>query len=161
MSLQNTWPLNLGGITAMQTDAEVELPRTLLDDRLSVESNSGWSPISTTIGLADDRVTARGFGPNRDQVLLPIHQYPWMNDRFAGKLSLNAFLWHAERLEREKRGRLCFGWFIHRRSSWELVDKFWTTGKMVGSRLGREFNLSTNARPIPSISIDRRVPGAF
>ena len=62
-SLQNTWPLNLGSITAMQTDAEVDLPSTLLDDRLSIESSSGWSPISTTIGLADDRVTARGFGP--------------------------------------------------------------------------------------------------
>jgi hypothetical protein len=61
--LQNSWPLDLGGLSSMRSDAGTKLPHSLLDDKISTESRSGWSPIFTTIGLADDRVTARGFGP--------------------------------------------------------------------------------------------------
>ena len=59
--LQNTWPLDLGGLSSMRSDAVGKLPHSLLDDKISTESRSGWSPIFTTIGLSDDRVTARGI----------------------------------------------------------------------------------------------------
>ena len=62
-ALHNTWPLNLGGIDAMRTNSDFEISSNLLDERLSNESNSGWSPIITTIGFSDDRVTVRGFSP--------------------------------------------------------------------------------------------------
>ena len=74
--LQNTWPLDLGGLSSMRNDAGTKLPHSLLDDKIFTESRSGWSPIFTTIGLADDRVTARGFGPNPVPVLRPTHRSP-------------------------------------------------------------------------------------
>ena len=160
-SLQNTWPLNLGSITAMQTDAEVNLPSTLLDDRLSIESSSGWSPISTTIGLADDRVTARGFGPEPRSSFATNTSVSWMNDRFAGKLSLNAFYGMQKDWKgRKEEGFALDGSYIAARlgnwsTSFGQQERWWGPG-WDGSLI-----LSTNARPIPSISIDRRVPEPF
>ena len=55
--LQNTWPLDLGGLSSMRNDVAGKLPHSLLDDKISTESRSGWSPIFTTIGIADDRMT--------------------------------------------------------------------------------------------------------
>ena len=75
-ALQNTWPLNLGGIDAMRTDSNFEISSNLLDKRLSNESNSGWSPIITKIGFSDDRVTAVDLVQKQDQVLLPMRQFP-------------------------------------------------------------------------------------
>ncbi|NCX92596.1 MAG: hypothetical protein EBX03_13625, partial [Rhodobacteraceae bacterium] len=59
--LQNSWPLDLGRLSSGLQESAYN--SDLLDNRLSEESNSGFSPIYTTLGLADDRVTARGFGP--------------------------------------------------------------------------------------------------
>ena len=89
--LQNTWPLDLGGLSGMRSGASVNLPHNLLDDRISFESDSGWSPLTTTLGISDDRVTARGFGPEPRSSFATNASVSWMNDRFAGKLSLNAF----------------------------------------------------------------------
>ena len=89
-SLHNTWPLDLGGLSAMRSDTGIFFQTRLLDNRLSQEANSGWSPIFTTIGFADDRVTARGFGPEPRSSFATNASVSWMNDRFAAKLSLNA-----------------------------------------------------------------------
>ncbi|MEC8044059.1 MAG: capsule assembly Wzi family protein [Verrucomicrobiota bacterium] len=157
-NLQNTWPLNLGGITAMQTDAEVNLPSTLLDDRLSIESNSGWSQILTTIGLADDRVTARGFGPEPRSSFATNTSVSWMNDRFAGKLSLNAFYG----MQKDWKGRKEEGFALDgsylaaRLGNWSA--SFGQQGRWWGPGWDGSLILSTNARPIPAVSIDRRVP---
>ena len=40
--LQNTWPLDLGGLSSMRIDSGNELPHSLLDDKISTESRSGW-----------------------------------------------------------------------------------------------------------------------
>ena len=48
--LQNTWPLDLGGLSGMRAEQSSSLPHNLLDDRISLESQSGWSPIFTTLG---------------------------------------------------------------------------------------------------------------
>ena len=42
----------------MRTNSSFELPHALLDDRISLESASGWSPLEPTLGLTDDRVTS-------------------------------------------------------------------------------------------------------
>ena len=89
--LQNTWPLDLGGISGMRNRSSYDLPHSLLDDRISSESQSGWTPVSSALGLSDDRVTARGFGPEPRSSFTTNASISWMNDRFAGKLSLNAF----------------------------------------------------------------------
>ena len=159
--LQNTWPLNLGGLDAVRTDSDVEISSTLFDDRLSKESNPGWSPVFTTIGIADDRVTARGFGPEPRSSFATNASISWMNDRFAAKLSLNAFYG----MEKDWRGRADEGFSLDgsyvaaRLGNWSASfgqqERWWGPG-WDGSLI-----LSTNARPIPAISLDRRVPEPF
>ena len=85
----------LAGLDAMRTDSDVEISSTLFDDRLSKESNSGWSPIFTTIGVADDRVTARGFGPEPRSSFATNASVSWMNDRFRCQtfISMHSMEW--------------------------------------------------------------------
>jgi hypothetical protein len=159
--LQNTWPLDLGGLSSMRSDAAGKLPHSLLVDKISNESRSGWSPIFTTIGLADDRVIARGFGPEPRSSFATNASVSWMNDRFAAKLSLNAFYG----MEKDWKGRVDEGlaldgsYIAARLGNWSAsfgqVERWWGPG-WDGSLI-----LSTNARPIPAISIDRRVPEPF
>ena len=159
--LQNTWPLDLGGISEMYSDTEMDLPHNLLGERISKESNSGFSPIFTTIGLSDDRVTARGFGPEPRSSFTTNASLSWMNDRFAGKLSLNAFYgMETDWKGRKDEGLALDGSYIAARlgnwsASFGQVERWWGPG-WDGSLI-----LSTNARPIPAISIDRRVPEPF
>ncbi|MFL2912638.1 MAG: capsule assembly Wzi family protein, partial [Opitutales bacterium] len=160
-SIQNTWPIDLGGLSAMQNESDFKLPSSLLENRISLESNSGWSPISTTVGFADDRVTARGFGPEPRSSFATNASISWMNDRFAGKLSMNAFYgmprdWKG----RKEEGFALDGSYIAARlgnwsASFGQQERWWGPG-WDGSLI-----LSTNARPIPAISIDRRVPEPF
>ena len=160
-ALHNTWPYNLGGIDAMRAGTDVEISSTLFNDRLSKESNSGWSPIFTTIGVADDRVTARGFGPEPRSSFATNASISWMNDRFAAKLSLYAFYG----MEKDWKGRVDEGFALDgsyiatRLGNWSASlgqqERWWGPG-WDGSLI-----LSTNARPIPAISIDRRVSEPF
>ena len=159
--LQNTWPLDLGGLYGMRSEQPSNLPHHLLDDRISEESESGWSPLRTTLGLSDDRVTARGFGPEPRSSFTTNASVSWMNDRFAAKLSLNAFYG----MEKDWKGRKDEGFALDgsyiaaRLGNWSAsfgqVERWWGPG-WDGSLI-----LSTNARPIPAISIDRRVPEPF
>ena len=159
--LQNTWPLDLGGLSSMRNDSGTKLPHSLLDDKISTESRSGWSPIFTTIGLADDRVTARRFGPEPRSSFATNASVSWMNDRFAAKLSLNAFYGMQDDWKgRKDEGLALDGSYIAARlgnwsASFGQVERWWGPG-WDGSLI-----LSTNARPIPAISIDRRVPEPF
>jgi hypothetical protein len=159
--LQNTWPLDLGGLSSLRHNAGGKLPHSLLDDQISAESRSGWSPIFTTIGLADDRVTARGFGPEPRSSFATNSSVSWLNDRFAAKLSLNAFYGMEKDWKgREDEGVALDGSYIATRlgnwsASFGQVERWWGPG-WDGSLI-----LSTNARPIPAISIDRRVPEPF
>ena len=159
--LQNTWPLDLGGLYGMRSEQPANLPHHLLDDRISEESESGWSPLRTTLSLSDDRVTARGFGPEPRSSFATNASVSWMNDRFAAKLSLNAFYG----MEKDWKGRKDEGlaldgsYIAARLGNWSAsfgqVERWWGPG-WDGSLI-----LSTNARPIPAISIDRRVPEPF
>ena len=45
--LQNTWPLDLGGIAGMNSGSSYQLPHNLLGNKISEESDSGWSNFST------------------------------------------------------------------------------------------------------------------
>ena len=146
----------------MQTGSDVQVFSNLLNDRLSNESNSGWSPISTTIGLADDRVIARGFGPKPRSSFTTNASVSWMNDLFAAKLSLNAFSmeWKKTGKRRVYEGFALDGsYFAARLGNWSASfgqqERWWGPG-WDGSLI-----LSTNARPIPAISIDRRIPEPF
>ena len=118
-------------------------------------------PYFTTIGLADDRVTARGFGPEPRSSFATNATVSWMNDLFAAKLSLNAFYG----MEKDWKGRVDEGFALDgsyiatRLGNWSASlgqqERWWGPG-WDGSLI-----LSTNARPIPAISIDRRVSEPF
>jgi len=159
--LQTSWPLDLGALSSLQSNG---IPHSYLDSLnaiISKESKSGWSPFSTSLGLADDRVTARGFGPKPRASFSTNASVSWMNDRFAGKLSLNAFYG----METDWKGRKDEGFALDgsyigaRLGNWSATlgqqERWWGPG-WDGSLI-----LSTNARPIPAISIDRRVPEPF
>ena len=159
--LQNTWPLDLGGLSGMRGEQSPSFPHNLLDDRISLESQSGWSTIFTTLGISDDRVTARGFGPEPRSSFATNASVSWMNDRFAAKLSLNAFYgMETDWKGRKDEGFALDGSYIAARlgnwsASFGQVERWWGPG-WDGSLI-----LSTNARPIPAISIDRRIPEPF
>ena len=156
--LQNTWPLDLGGLSAMRAEQSSSLPHNLLDGKISQESGSGFSPIFMTLGISGDRVTARGFSPEPRSSFATNASVSWMNDRFAGKLSLNAFYgMETDWKGRKDEGFALDGSYIAARlgnwsASFGQVERWWGPG-WDGSLI-----LSTNARPIPAISIDRRVP---
>jgi hypothetical protein len=157
--LQNTWPLDLGGISSGLQESDYT--SEFLDNRISIESNTGFSPIFTTIGISDDRVTARGFGPEPRSSFATNASVSWMNDRFAAKLSLNAFYG----MEKDWKGRVDEGFALDgsdiaaRLGNWSASfgqqERWWGPG-WDGSLI-----LSTNARPIPAISIDRRIAEPF
>ena len=161
LGLQNNWPLNLGALSGYTSDEKPNWGHSLLEDKIEVENNSGWSPIRSTIGFSDNRVTSRGFGPEPRSNFASNVSVSWMNDRFAAKLSMNAF----NGMEKDWKGRMDEGfaldgsYFSTRLGNWSAtlgqVDRWWGPG-LDGSLI-----LSTNARPIPAISIERRIPEAF
>ncbi len=157
--MQNTWPLDLGRLSSGLQESVYN--SELLDNRLSEEANSGFSPIYTTLGIADDRITARGFGPEPRSSFATNASVSWMNDRFAAKLSLNAFYG----MEKDWKGRVDEGFALDgsyiaaRLGNWSASfgqqERWWGPG-WDGSLI-----LSTNARPLPAISIDRRIAEPF
>jgi hypothetical protein len=159
--LQNTWPLDLGGIAGMNSGSSYQLPHNLLGNKISEESDSGWSNFSTYLGFADDRSTARGFSPKPRSSFVTNGSISWMNDRFAGKLSLNAFYGMQKDWKgREDEGFAIDGSYLAARlgnwsASFGQVDRWW------GPAWDGSLILSSNARPIPAIAIDRRVPEPF
>ena len=106
-------------------------------------------------------MTARGFGPEPRSSFATNASVSWLNDRFAAKLSLNAFYGMEKDWKgREDEGIALDGSYIAARlgnwsASFGQVERWWGPG-WDGSLI-----LSSNARPIPSISIDRRVPEPF
>ncbi len=159
--MRNSWPVDLGALETISSEGRLRNSHRVLRSKLSSESESGWSPVSFTIGFSDDRVTARGFGPELRSGFSSNTSVSWMSDRFAAKLSLNAFY----EMENDWKGRKDEGlaldgsYLAVRLGNWSaslgMVDRWWGPG-WDGSLI-----LSTNARPIPAISIDRRVSEPF
>ena len=63
-----------------------------------------------------------------------------MNNRFAGKLSLNTFYGMQKDWKGRKKKVLLLTVPILLSSAWQLVNKFWAGGKMVGTWLGWKFD---------------------
>ena len=155
----NSWPINLGGLR--KNEVKNSWTHDLLGEILRKESKSGISPIKSKIGFADNGVIARSFSDKPRGGFNSGIETSWMNDLFAAKLSLQA-LYEVENdwKGRKKEGLALDGSYVAARlgnwsASFGKVDRWWGPG-WDGSLI-----LSTNARPIPAISIDRRVPEPF
>lgn len=160
--IQNCWPLDLGAHSnALFDQSAKDISAWLLKSVIERESDRGWSPIFASIGLADDRVIARGFGPEPRAKKATNVTISWMNDQFVGKLSMNALYGVKEDWKgRKEDGFALDGSYLATRlGNWSASlgkqERWWGPG-WDGSLI-----LSTNARPIPSISIDRREAKPF
>ncbi|MBT5916588.1 MAG: hypothetical protein HOH60_09585, partial [Opitutae bacterium] len=155
----NSWPLNLGGLKSEKK--EQQWRHDLLGNKMQRENRSGWNSIQSSIGISDDRITSRSFGNQPRGSFTTGVETSWMNDRFAAKLSLLALYG----VENDWKGRKDEGleldgsYIAARLGNWSAslgkVDRWWGPG-WDGSLI-----LSTNARPIPAISLDRRIAEPF
>tara|TARA_B110000003_G_scaffold276412_1_gene322721 strand:+ start:2438 stop:3922 length:1485 start_codon:yes stop_codon:yes gene_type:complete len=155
----NNWPLNLGGLRSEKNQHSWN--HDLLGNTIQKENRSGLAPIQSSIGISDDRVTSRSFGNQPRGGFTTGFETSWMNDRFAAKLSLLALYG----VENDWKGRKDEGleldgsYIAARLGNWSAslgkVDRWWGPG-WDGSLI-----LSTNARPIPAISLDRRISEPF
>ena len=156
-----TWPLSLGGISQRMEDLEVGWGHDLLGTTLDRESRTGFSPLRATLGLSDNRVNVRAFGSKPRAVFQPGLVTSWMNDRFAARISLSTL--HGVKSDwkgRKDEGLTVDGSYLAARlGNWSgrvgKIDRWWGPG-WDGSLI-----MSTNARPIPAVSLDRRVPDPF
>jgi hypothetical protein len=133
----------------------------LLGNKIHRENRSGWNSVQSSIGISDDRITSRSFGKQPRGSFTTGVETSWMNDRFAAKLSLLALYG----VENDWKGRKDEGleldgsYIAARLGNWSAslgkVDRWWGPG-WDGSLI-----LSTNARPIPAISLDRRIAEPF
>ena len=156
-----TWPLSLGGISQRLRDDRVEWGHDLVGHSISRESRQGFSPVRAKLGLADNRVTVRSFGNEPRASFQPGFVTSWMNDRFAARISISSLYG----VENDWKGRKDEGlsvdgsYLAARLGNWSgrvgKIDRWWGPG-WDGSLI-----MSTNARPIPSVSLDRRVPEPF
>ncbi|MAS57727.1 MAG: hypothetical protein CMA37_03875 [Euryarchaeota archaeon] len=154
-----TWPLSLGGMS--QDARKVEWGHDLLAETLARESKSGFSPLRAKLGLSDNRVTVRSFGSEPRANFDSSLGASWMNDRFAARLSLSSL----NGVESDWKGRKDEGlaldgsYLAMRLGNWSgsigKVGRWWGPG-WDGSLI-----MSTNARPIPAVSLDRQVPEPF
>ena len=157
-STLNSWPLNLGGLSyEMDKNSNYDL----FDRTIKRESQSGWSPINYTVGFSDDRVTSRSFGSEPRSRFTTGVERSWMNDFFAAKLSVHALYGVEDDWKGRKEDGLALdgSYIAARLGNWSAslgkVDRWWGPG-WDGSLI-----LSHNARPIPAISIDRRISEPF
>jgi len=156
-----TWPLSLGGISQRLDDDQVEWGHDLVETSIERENRQGFSPVGTRIGFADNRVTVRSFGGEPRAAFHPGIVTSWMNDRFAARLSLSTL--HG--VENDWKGRQDDGlnmdgsYLAARLGNWSgrvgKIDRWWGPG-WDGSLI-----MSTNARPIPAVSLDRLVSEPF
>lgn len=153
------WPLSLGGMS--QEGRKVGWGHDLLGTTLERESRTGFSPLRAQLGLSDNRVTVRSFGREPRANFHSGIVTSWMNDRFAARLSLSSL----NGVESDWKGRKDEGlaldgsYLAIRLGNWSgsigKVGRWWGPG-WDGSLI-----MSTNARPIPAVSLDRRVPDPF
>ena len=156
-----TWPLSLGGISQRLKDGEVEWDHDLVPTTIARESKEGFSPVRAKLGFADNRVTVRSFGSEPRAAFQPGFVTSWMNDRFAARISISTLYG----VENDWKGRKDEGltvdgsYLAARLGNWSgrvgKIDRWWGPG-WDGSLI-----MSTNARPIPAVSLDRRVPEPF
>ena len=158
-SCLNTWPYDLGNFYGR--NFETSWKHDLLGDTLGKENQLGLNSLKSSVGISDNKTTSRSFinkprGRFNSQI-----ETSWMSDRFAAKLSLLALYG----VENDWKGRKDDGiqldgsYISARLGNWSTtfgqVDRWWGPG-WDGSLI-----LSTNARPIPAISLDRRIKEPF
>ena len=154
------WPLDFGSLD-LEYIIENKQKFPNIHEKFINSEMYGFSPWEVSLGVSSDHFLQRGFSYIPRSHLSSHAEVSWMNDYFASKLSLNNYSF----MEKDWKGRVHDGlsldgsYFSARLGNWSttlgLVDRWWGPG-WDGSII-----LSTNAQPIPSISLDRRLSYPF
>ncbi len=165
----STWPLSLGGLHAnlhsLQLDDSTSrsTAATLARTRAFLEKHKqmGWSPIQTGVGMRSDAPLLRFFlntPRERREVAISVS---WLGNRFAGGLNVQGGFNRASDWRGRTDHTLRFdgSYIATRAGNWSLsldqLDRWWGPG-WDGSLI-----LSNNARPVPALTAQRRVPKPF
>ena len=157
----NTWPISWGGVDAKLEQAGEDPVAERLRDRLGEERETGWMRPTGIVGLRANHGEARSFLDESRGGMSGGVEQKWMGDRFAGKLRLIT----VGDVEPDWRGRKDDGlqfdesYLAGRLGNWSA--SFGQVGRHWGPGWDGSLILSTNARPVPAFSIDRRIPEPF
>ena len=157
----NTWPISLGGVDAKLSSEGEDSPTESFLRRLHEERETGWARPNGIVTIRSERGLTRTFLDDPRGGHSAGVEQKWMGDRFAGKLRVTTL----GDASPDWRGRTDEGfqfdqsYFGGRMGNWSMsygqVSRNWGPG-WDGSLI-----LSTNARPVPAFSIDRRIPESF
>ncbi|MBT6850547.1 MAG: capsule assembly Wzi family protein [Opitutae bacterium] len=157
----NTWPISWGGIDVRLKEDGQGSVFDRVRDCLDKEREAGWGSTIGRIGFRGDRGVARSFQAEPRVGFSGGIERAWMGDRLAGKLRLA----NVRQVEPDWRGRVDDGfqfdgsYFATRLGNWSA--SFGQTERSWGPGWDGSLILSTNARPVPAFSIDRRIPEPF
>ncbi|MFP6854547.1 MAG: capsule assembly Wzi family protein, partial [Opitutales bacterium] len=164
-----TWPLSMGGLHAALHDlqpgddlsagARAALERTKL--LLESEKQRGWSAVRWELSARSKRPILRSFLNTPREKQEAAVSSTWLGDRFAGGLTVRGgFNRSRDWVGREDDAVRFDGSYLSTRLgnysfSLDQLDRWWGPG-WDGSLI-----LSNNARPVPAITAQRRIPNAF
>jgi len=165
----STWPLSMGGLHAALHDAKLpddfssmnrlalERTRLLLD----LEKQPGWSATSARVSVRSESPLLRSFLNTPREKQEAAVTTSWLGDRYAGRLTVGGGFDRVTDWRGRTDDALRFdgSYFAARLGNYSLsldqLDRWWGPG-WDGSLI-----LSNNARPVPALTAQRRVPKPF
>tara|TARA_Y100001934_G_C12329377_1_gene764255 strand:- start:330 stop:2051 length:1722 start_codon:yes stop_codon:yes gene_type:complete len=165
----STWPLSMGGIHSALHDAELPddssyINRLALERMkllLDLEKQPGWSPTSVRVSVRSESPLLRSFLNTPREKQEAMVTTSWLGDRYAGRLNVSGGFDRVTDWRGRTDDALRFdGSYLAARLgnyslSLDQLDRWWGPG-WDGSLI-----LSNNARPVPALTVQRRVPQPF
>lgn len=165
----STWPLSMGSLHAALHDsklgdgsfagtrAALERTKVLLDS----EKQPGWSAVSAEVSVRSESPLLRSFLDTPREKQEVAVSTSWLGDRYAGGLTVGGGFDRATdwKGRTDKTLRFDGSYFAARVGNYSFsldqLDRWWGPG-WDGSLI-----LSNNARPVPALTAQRRIPKPF
>lgn len=150
-----TWPLPMAGLAA--PDDLSDLPAGVLNawHRVRSVTGTGWSGPELRLGASDEPLALRTFEDSpREQAELALAA-DYIGERVAGRLQLTAVSDPADGDELRADGSYAGVYLGNWMLSAGAIPRWWGPGRE------SSLILSTNARPVPQIALDRINPEPF
>ena len=165
----STWPLSMGGLHAALHDAEAGEgqsagARTALQRTrawLEAQKQPGWSTSKWELAVRSDGPVLRSFLKTPREKQEAAVGASWLGNRFAGGLTVRGGFDRSRDWRNREDDALRFdgSYFAARAGnysfSFDQLDRWWGPG-WDGSLI-----LSNNARPVPALTSQRRIPKPF